>query len=199
MKIFLVGASGTIGKAVVGELGSRHEIVTGGSKTGDVRIDITDPASVKAAFKKLGKVDAVVSAAGRVKFAPLDQLDAAGFGVGLQDKLMGQVGLVLLGRDLVRDGGSFTLTSGILDKDPIRGGASASMVNGAVNSFCRAAAIELPRGLRINAVCPGVLVESMKDFGPYFRGYEPIPGARVALAYAKSVEGAQSGKVFRVE
>lgn len=199
MKIFLVGASGTIGKAVVKELGERHDIVTGGSKTGDVRIDILDAASIKAAFRKLGKVDAVVSTAGRVRFAPLDQLDAEGFNVGLQDKLMGQVSLVILGRDFVNDGGSFTLTSGILDRDPIRNGASASMVNGAVNSFCIAAAVELPRGLRVNAVCPGVLVESMKDFGPYFRGHEPVPGARVALAYAKSVEGAQTGKVFRVE
>lgn len=198
MKIFLVGASGTIGKAVAKELGSRHELISGGSKSGDVKLDITDPQSIQAAFKKLGRVDAVVSTAGRVKFAPLEQLDAAGFDVGLKDKLMGQVNLVLLGREHVCDGGSFTLTSGILDRDPIRCGASASMVNGAINSFCIAAALELPRGQRVNAVCPGVLVESMKDFGPYFRGYEPVPGARVALAYAKSVEGAQTGQVFRV-
>jgi NAD(P)-dependent dehydrogenase (short-subunit alcohol dehydrogenase family) len=199
MKIFLVGASGTIGKAVTKELGARHDIVSGGSKSGDVRLDITDPASIKAAFQKLGKVDAVVSTAGRVKFAPLEQLDAAGFGVGLNDKLMGQVNLLLLGREHVCDGGSFTLTSGILDRDPVRAGSSASMVNGAVNSFCVAAAIELDRGQRVNAVCPGVLVESMKDFGAYFRGYEPVPGARVALAYAKSVEGAQTGRIYRVD
>ena len=180
------------------ELGARHDIVSGGSKSGDVKLDITDAASIRAAFTKVGKVGAVVSTAGRVKFAPLDQLDAAGFEVGLKDKLMGQVNLVLLGRDFVEDGGSFTLTSGILDSDPIRNGASASMVNGAVNSFVIAAAIELPRGLRINAVCPGVLAESMKDFGPYFRGNEPVPGSRVALAYAKSVEGAQTGRVYRV-
>ncbi len=199
MKIFLVGASGTIGRAVAAELGSRHEIVSGGSKTGDIRVDITSVESIRAAFAKLGKVDAVVSAAGRVKFAPLEQLDASGFEIGLKDKLMGQVNLVLLGREHVSDGGSFTLTSGILDRDPIRFGSSASMVNGAINSFCVAAAVELSRGRRINAVCPGVLAESMKDFGPYFRGYEPVAGARVALAYAKSVEGAQTGQVFRVE
>lgn len=198
MKIFLVGASGTIGRAVAAELGSRHDVIKGGSKTGDIKLDITDPASIKAAFARLGKVDAVVSAAGRVKFAPLEQLGAAGFEIGLKDKLMGQVNLVLLGQDHVADGGSFTLTSGILDSDPIRHGASASMVNGAINSFCAAAAIELPRGQRINAVSPGVLVESMRDFGPYFRGHDPVPGARVALAYAKSVEGAQTGRVFRV-
>ena len=198
MRIFLVGASGTIGKAVAAELGARHEIISGGRKSGDIRLDITNPESIKAAFKKLGKVEAVVSASGSVKFAPLEQLDAAGFDVGLKDKLMGQVNLTLLGADYVKDGGSFTLTSGILDQDPIRNGCSASLVNGAINSFCIAAAIELKRGLRINAVCPGVLVESMKDFGPYFRGYDPVPGARVALAYAKSIEGSQTGQIFRV-
>ena len=197
MKIFLVGASGTIGKAVIAELGSRHEIISGGSKTGDVRLDITDPKSIEAAYRKLGKVDSVVSTAGRVKFAPLDNLDAAGFDIGLKDKLMGQVNLVLLGRDYVAEGGSFTLTSGILCDDPVRAGVSASLVNGAINSFCTAAAVELTKSQRINAVCPGVLVESMNDFGPYFRGHDPVPGARVALAYAKSVEGALTGKIFR--
>lgn len=196
MKIFLVGASGTIGKAVQTELGARHDIVTGGRKTGDIRLDITDAKSIAAAYKKLGKVGAVVSTAGSVDFAPLDKVD---FSVGLEDKLMGQVNLVLLGRKHVADGGSFTITSGILDKDPIRAGVSASLVNGALNSFAVAAAIELGRGQRINAVCPGVLVESMSVFGSFFRGYEPVPGARVALAYAKSVEGAQTGRVYRVE
>ena len=72
------------------------------------------------------------------------------------------------------------------------------MVNGAIEAFVRAAAIELPRGLRINAVSPGVLVESLPGYGPFFRGHEAVPGARVALAYAKSVEGARTGQVFEV-
>jgi NAD(P)-dependent dehydrogenase (short-subunit alcohol dehydrogenase family) len=199
MKILLVGASGTIGKAVVKELGSRHDIISAGRKSGDIKIDITDPKSIEAAFKKAGSLEAVISTAGSVKFAPLAKLDAADFEIGLKDKLMGQVGLALAGRKYLKDGGSITLTSGILDSDPIVAGASASMVNGAINSFVKAAAIELSREVRINAVCPGVLVESMKDFGPYFRGYQPVPGARVALAYAKSVEGKQTGQVFRVE
>jgi NAD(P)-dependent dehydrogenase (short-subunit alcohol dehydrogenase family) len=140
----------------------------------------------------------VVSALGKVKFAPLEALDEAGYALGLKDKLMGQVNLVLVGRDFVADGGSFTLTSGVLSHDPIRAGSSASMVNGALDAFVRAAAIELPRGLRINAVSPGVLVESMGAYGPFFRGHEPVPAARVALAYSKSVEGALSGRVFEV-
>ena len=198
MRIVLVGASGTIGRAVAAELGARHEIVAVGSKGGDVRMDITDAASIRAGFERIGRCGAVVSAAGKVKFAPLEQMDEAGYQVGLKDKLMGQVNLVLIGRDFVEDGGSFTLTSGVLTHDPIRAGSSASMVNGAVEAFVRAAAIELPRGLRINAVSPGVLVESMGSYGPFFRGHEPVPAARAALAYSKSVEGARTGQVFEV-
>jgi NAD(P)-dependent dehydrogenase (short-subunit alcohol dehydrogenase family) len=198
MRIVLVGASGTVGQAVAGELGGRHEIVAVGSKSGDVRMDITDAASIRAGFERIGRCDAVVSAAGKVKFAPLEDMTEADYGIGLKDKLMGQVNLVLIGRDFVSDGGSFTLTSGVLSHDPIRFGSSASMVNGAIDAFVRAAAIELPRGLRLNAVSPGVLQESMPSYGPYFRGHEPVPAARVALAYAKSVEGLRTGQVFQV-
>jgi hypothetical protein len=56
----------------------------------------------------------------------------------------------------------------------------------------------MPRGLRINAVSPGVITEAMPDYAPFFRGFEPVPAARAALAYAKSVEGAQTGQVYRV-
>ena len=198
MRILLVGASGTIGRAVAAELGQRHEIIPAGRSSGDVRLDIADPASVRTAFAKLGKVDAVVSTAGHVKFAPLEEMEAPDYEVGLNDKLMGQVGLVLVGRHHLSDGGSFTLTAGVLDCEPIRGGTSASMVNGAIDAFVMAAAIELPRGQRINAVSPGLLTESLAQYGAFFRGFETVPAARVALAYAKSVEGAQTGRVFRV-
>ena len=72
------------------------------------------------------------------------------------------------------------------------------MVNSAIEAFVRAAAVELPRGLRINAVSPNVFAESMPGYAPYFRGFEPIPVARAALAFSRSVEGAQSGQVYKV-
>jgi NAD(P)-dependent dehydrogenase (short-subunit alcohol dehydrogenase family) len=199
MRVLVVGASGTIGRAVVAELQERHEIVGAGRSSGETRLDITDAASIRAAFEAAGAVDAVVSVAGKVKFAPFAEMADGDYRIGLADKLMGQVNLVLIGRDFVSDGGSFTLTTGVLDSDPIRMGTSASMVNGAVNAFVMAAAIEMPRGLRINAVSPGVIAEAMPDYAPFFRGFEPVPAARAALAYAKSVEGAQTGQVYRVQ
>ena len=111
---------------------------------------------------------------------------------------MGQVNLVTAGTAYVNDGGSFTLISGVLTHDPIRLGASASMVNGAIESFVIAAALELPRGIRINAVSPTVFVESMAGYGPFFRGYKPVPVADAALGFSKSVEGAQTGQIFKI-
>jgi len=198
MRVLIVGASGIIGGAVVGELGPRHDLLTAGRSSGDLRVDITSAESIKAMFEQAGRVDAVVSATGKVKFAPMELMTAADYEIGLKDKLMGQINLVLIGRAYLADGGSFTLTTGVLDHDPIRQGSSASMVNGAVNAFVLAAAIELPRGQRINAVSPGVIAEAMEGYAPYFRGFKPVPAARAALAYAKSVEGAQTGQVYRV-
>jgi NAD(P)-dependent dehydrogenase (short-subunit alcohol dehydrogenase family) len=86
----------------------------------------------------------------------------------------------------------------VLAQDPIRYGASASLANGGIEAFVRAAALELPRGVRINAVSPGVLLESMPGYAPYFRGFEPVPAARAALGFARSVEGAQTGQVYRI-
>jgi NAD(P)-dependent dehydrogenase (short-subunit alcohol dehydrogenase family) len=199
MRILIVGGTGTIGRAVAAELGSRHEVVTAGRSSGDLQVDITDRGSIRAAFEEVGPLDAVVSSAGNVKFAPFEEMQQADYAIGLDDKLMGQVNLVLIGRQYVSEGGSFTLTAGVLDRDPIVQGTSASMVNGAINAFARAAAIEMPRGQRINVVSPGVIVEAMDAYGSFFRGFEPVPAARAALAYAKSVEGAQTGQVYFVE
>lgn len=197
MKVIVIGATGAVGKAVVAELGQRHEVVTVGARGGQHQVDFADIASVRGLFAKVGKVDAVVVAAGSLHFAPLGSFTPEQFYVGLNSKLMGQVNVALVAQDYLNDGGSITLTSGIVAEEPIRNGASATMVNAAVEGFVRAAAIELPRGLRINVVSPTVLAESMDSYGPFFIGFEPIAASRAALSYARSVDGAQTGQVYR--
>ncbi len=163
MKILLIGAGGTIGSAVDKELSQRHEIVRIGRKSGDFQVDISDSASIRKLFEQTGKFDALICAAGNVTFAPLADMTEESFALGLKDKLMGQVNLLLIGREYANDGASFTFTTGVLSHDPIRSGASAALVNGALDSFVRAAAIELPRGLRVNSISPNVLVEAMAN------------------------------------
>ena len=198
MKIIVVGATGTLGKAIVAELGSRHEIVRAGREGADVKVDITNLDSVKAMYAQVGTIDAVICAAGNVHFGALTDITSEQYAIGLNDKLMGQVNLVLAGQHVINDGGSFTLISGVLSDDPIRWGSSASMVNAAIDAFVHAASIELPRGIRINSVSPTVFTESMDKYGAFFRGFKPVAVADAALAFAKSVEGAQTGKTYTV-
>ncbi|WP_268797466.1 short chain dehydrogenase [Pseudomonas huanghezhanensis] len=198
MKILLIGASGIVGSAIEKELAPRHEIVRVGRNSGQERVDISDSQSIRKLFERAGSFDALICAAGNVTFAPLADMSEDSFTLGLQDKLMGQVNLLLIGREFANDGASFTFTTGVLSRDPIAAGVSASLVNGGIDAFVRAAALEMPRGMRVNTVSPTVLVEAMDSYAPYFRGFKPVPAADVALAYAKSVEGLQTGQTYHV-
>jgi NAD(P)-dependent dehydrogenase (short-subunit alcohol dehydrogenase family) len=197
-KIVVIGATGTVGQAVSAALKARHEVIEVGATRGQFRVDSTDPASIERLFGEIGKVDGVVTTTGKLHFGPLPEMSVEQFWVGLRDKLMGQINVVLGAQRYVNDGGSFTLTSGIVGDEPIREGANATTVNLALEGFVRGAAIELPRGIRINVVSPTVLTESLEAFGPYFRGFEPVSAERAAQAYLRSVEGAQTGRVYRV-
>ncbi|MGB9988541.1 short chain dehydrogenase [Pseudoduganella rhizocola] len=198
MKIVVIGATGAVGKAVVEQLGQRHEIVTVGSSSGQYQVQFEDEASVRTLFAQLGKVDAVVVTAGELHFGPLHEMTPEQFRKGLNSKLMGQVNVALLAQEYLNDGGSITLTSGIVGQQPIRFGANASTVNAALEGFVLGAAVELQRGLRINVVSPTVLTESLPVYGPFFHGFEPADGKRVALAYSRSVEGVETGKTYKV-
>jgi len=198
MKVLLVGASGTIGKAIIQELAPRHEIIEAGRSNSQYPVDITNVDSVRQLFNKVGKVDAIIAAAGNVHWGSFKEMTADEFRLGLNEKLMGQVNLTLVGQAFLNDGGSITLTSGSLSHDPYVGGASFTTVNSAVDGFIRGVAVELIRDCRINSVSPNVLEESWAIYGGGVPGTTPVPAAKVALAYRKSVEGNQSGETYRV-
>lgn len=194
MRIAIIGASGTIGSAVAALLATEHDVVAVGRTSGDYRVDLAVPESVRGLFQSLGPVDAVVSTAGEARFAPLDALTDEDFAFCLSSKLMGQVNLVRFGFPFVSDGGSFTLTSGVLAQQPMVGGAAISLVNAGLEGFIRGAALELPRGIRANIVSPPWVAETLQAMG-----MDPSPGlpaARVALAYRQSIEGSASGEVI---
>lgn len=197
MKIIIVGATGTIGKYVTAALQKDHDIITAGSKSGDLQVDITLPESIEKFYEQAGNFDALVSVTGAGHFGPLSAMKDADFRVGVNSKLMGQVNLVLIGQHYVNTKGSFTLTSGILSEDPVVYGAGLSAVNGALNGFVVGAAIELENDVRINAVSPGVVADS-PGFFPYFPGHIPVPMDKVTQAYIKAVLGAGTGQVIKV-
>jgi len=198
MKIVIVGASGTIGRRVVDALKPDNQIISVGIKDGDYLVDMTSTSSIQSLFESIGSFDAIVATAGIAYFGPFDKMTEADFRLGLDSKLMGQINLVLVGQNYINPKGSFTLTSGTLSDDPVRMGAAISSVNGAINSFVKAAAIELNNGIRINAVAPGV-AEDSPEFHPYFPGMVPDSMNRLSMAYIKSVLGAQTGQVFKAQ
>jgi NAD(P)-dependent dehydrogenase (short-subunit alcohol dehydrogenase family) len=197
MRIIVVGGAGTIGKAVVKALSDRHEIVVAGRQSGAVRVDISSPDSVRAMYNQVGRFDTLVCTAGEAHFGPFDSMSEAEFALGIESKLLGQIRLVLLGRPLISDGDSFTLVSGYLLDDPIPMAAGFSVTNGGVEGFVRSAALSLDRGVRINAVSPGMSENSAKQFGGFNPGRIPVAMASIGAAFVRSVEGWRTGEIIR--
>lgn len=194
MRILVIGASGTIGKAVADALATKHEVVRA-SRHGEVRVDIVDPKSIQHMYARVGALDAVVSCAGDAVFGRLEKLTDADFDSSLGNKLMGQVNVVRFGVGAVRDGGSFTLTAGIFAQKPWPGVPALALVNGALESFARAAALDLPRGIRINVVSPPFIKETAEKMG--FQA--PMTAAENAKWYVGLVEGKDTGSVVYPE
>ena len=198
MKILIIGTTGAIGAKVKEELAQRHEIISAGRHSGDIRVDITDAGAIENMFRTIKDIDAVIVTAGSSSMESFQTLSEKSLLPAIQSKLLGQVNVVLIGQHYLKDNGSFTLTSGILADEPARDAAAGSMVSGAVNSFALAAAVELKRNLRINVVSPGLAEDSAKDIAHLFPGFNPIPMPKLVHAYLKSVEGVITGQVIRV-
>jgi NAD(P)-dependent dehydrogenase (short-subunit alcohol dehydrogenase family) len=195
MKIIVIGATGTIGHAVARLFAAKHEVVAVSRSASEHRGDITDKGSIETVLGKIGQVDAIVCAAGGAVFKPLSALTDADFEKCLHDKLMGQVNVVRLGAQHIRPGGSITITSGVLANEPMPGAAAISLVNAGLEGFTRAAALELRQAkVRVNVVSPPWVTETLIVYK-----MDPsigIPAAEVARAYARSVEGDESGQVI---
>jgi NAD(P)-dependent dehydrogenase (short-subunit alcohol dehydrogenase family) len=194
MKVLVIGATGTIGRAVADALRAEHEVVSAARGSGDVRVDIASPESIRDLFRQVGRVDAVVSCTGSAAFKPLSQLSDEDFAFSLSNKLMGQVNVIRSGLEHVADGGSITVTSGVLSQEPAPGTSAISMVNAGLEGFARAAALDAPRGIRINVVSPPWVSETLQAMGRDPAG--GLPAAIVARAYAAALTGAHNGQVL---
>ena len=194
MRVVVIGASGTIGREVVKLLQGRHDIVEVTNTSGSFKVDLGIKESIQDLFETIGGFDALVSTAGLAAFGSLYTLTDEDFQLSLSNKLMGQVNLVRAGLRHIRDGGSFTLTTGVLACEPMPGSTAISLVNAGLEGFVRAAALEMKRGIRVNAVSPPWVSETLAAMGR-----DPSAGmsaAKVASAYIESVEGRANGKII---
>jgi NAD(P)-dependent dehydrogenase (short-subunit alcohol dehydrogenase family) len=197
MRVVVIGASGTLGKHIASALSSKHEVIPAARNSGEYRVNIVDPESIRRLYANIAGVDAVVCAAGEARFKELESLTDEDCIFSLTNKLMGQVNVARFGLQHISDGGSITLTSGVLAGRPMKGSAAISLVNAGVEGFARAAALEAPRGIRVNVVSPGWVAETLQAMGK-----DPsagIPASLVARAYVSSVEGSMTGMVIPAE
>lgn len=197
MKTLVIGATGSIGGVVAATLEGRGHEVIRASRSSETSVDVTDPASIRDLFADVGELDAVVVAAGSVGFKPLTELGRDDYLAAFTSKSLAQIEVVSQALTRLRDGGSITLTSGVLAREPIATGAAAAMANGALESFVITAAAEAPRGIRINAVSPDVLANS-PGYHAAFPGHRPVTDEEVSDAYVRAVEGIITGRVLRV-
>jgi NAD(P)-dependent dehydrogenase (short-subunit alcohol dehydrogenase family) len=198
VKVLVIGGSGLVGGAAADALEAAGDEVLRASRSSAPSVDLKDPQSIESLFEQVGSLDAVISAVGSAPYKPLTELTRDDFVAGYYGKVLPQIDVVRIGIPYLRDGGSFTVTTGILAREPIRTGAAGSHANGALEAFVMAAATELPRGIRINAVSPTVLTEATAHHAA-FPGFPQVPAAAVGQAYLKAVKGVQTGKVFALD
>jgi NAD(P)-dependent dehydrogenase (short-subunit alcohol dehydrogenase family) len=194
MRVVVIGATGTIGQAVVHALSARHEIVLVSHSKSRHRVDLASKNSIKQLFEIIGPFEALISVAGQAVFKPLKDLTDDDFQLSLTNKLMGQVNLVRLGLNQIKEGGSFTLTSGILAREPMEGSTAISLVNSGLEGFAKAAALEKPRNIRVNVVSPPWVSETLAAMG--MDASKGMPSAQLAKAYVHSLETQVNGETI---
>ena len=198
MRVVIIGANGTIGKAVATLLTEKgHEIVRASRHT-QPGVDINDPASIGAFYKKIGEVDAIISAsAGTTSYGTVSELTDQGIDQDIKSKLLGQVNLVRQGLSNVRPGGVFILTGGIFAYNPWPKSSVIAMVNSALEGFVRGAALDLQDTQRIVVVHPPAVREWAIQMG---MDGTPWPTASaVAEAYLLALESKMTGQPVFVE
>ena len=193
MKVILVGASGKIGRGVDRAISANHEVIRVGLADGDVQCDYTDAVSVRSMFATVGAYDALVSAVGEdSRFLPFEELVDDDYRYGFERKFLSQIRLMTLGQPTIQDRGSFTLTSGFLSHYSNRRGIATGPFNAALETFVEHTARFWPRGIRINVVSPGPVVEPGRE------GRGAVTSEQCAEGYVQAIEGTMSGQVLRV-
>jgi NAD(P)-dependent dehydrogenase (short-subunit alcohol dehydrogenase family) len=149
MKILVIGGNGTLGKQICRELAQEDEIITAGRNSGDYRVNITSPGSIRQLFEQINGLDACICVAASGALDNFQTLTEDELLRNMKGKFFGQANLVLIGQHYLNKGGSFTLTSGVFADHPDKSVTGGGVVSGALHSFVLSAALErsFPRKL----------------------------------------------------
>ena len=195
-KIVVVGATGRLGRVVVGGLND-YEVIRAGRSGPDLKIDAFDFESVSDVFASVGPFDGLVSCIGSTPFKTFDELSMEDFATGLSTKCFSQLNLAKAAIPFLSENGSITLTSGIIGDEPILAGSCAAAANGALNMCVSTLAAEYAGKLRINIVSPSIIENSVDYYGMLFDGFEPTSKESIIQAYRRTISAPISGRVLR--
>jgi NAD(P)-dependent dehydrogenase (short-subunit alcohol dehydrogenase family) len=219
MSVLVTGAAGGIGSAIgrqlaasgravgLGDLDETRagaiaaEIVAAGGRARAVRLDVTDATSVEAALdaveEVLGPIDGAVACAGIIRKAPFLDLAPEAWDRTLAINLRG-VWLTLqrTARRMVdaERVGALVAISSVAGRGGRASAADYAASKAGVISVVRSAALALaPHGIRVNAVCPGVVDTAMTDAIHEQTGHELGIGREESLA--RMVAGIPLGRI----
>ena len=192
-RVLVIGSNGLIGSAIVQALKPNHDVIEASRSSKSHPVDISNIDSLKTLLKTVGKVDSIICTAGVANFHGFNDATDADWNFGLSNKLMGQVNIVRLGAEQVNHQGSIILTTGVLSNYPMQGSSVVTTVNAAVDGFVKSAALELKDKVRVNAVSPGSLSETL----PHMKMDTSIglPAAEVANSYVTLMNSDETGVI----
>lgn len=117
--------------------------------------DITQESEIKKLLGKIGFIDHIaITVKSPLIVAPFLELNTPDVRHAFETKLWGQYNIAELAYKQIKSGGSIVFSSGTLGVRPYFGFSTMSMINGAVESLCKALALEIAP-IRVNAVSPG--------------------------------------------
>jgi NAD(P)-dependent dehydrogenase (short-subunit alcohol dehydrogenase family) len=177
-RVILLGGSSGIGLAtakkaaaegatVVIVSGNRHRVdqalkeLPAGSE--GYAVDLGKEENIRDFFSSTGRFDHLVYSAGEnLVLSPIAQTDIRQAQEFLTIRFWGAFAAVKYSAQLINEGGSIGLTSGVASFRPGAGWSMASAICGAMEGFVRAMAVELSP-IRVNCVVPGVIRTPLWD------------------------------------
>src|SRR5262245_53960319 len=202
-RIIIVGAGSGIGRSVAlaasraGALvilaGRKRDALeqTGALATGPVHISVMDAANeaeVEAFFAGTGAFDHLVSTISQGATGPVGEISASDVQRAMNAKLWAPFFLVKHGTPHIDAAGSFAFFSGIRGARPAARSSITSLVNGGLEAFAKAMAVELGP-IRVNVISPGIV-----DSGTFWDRLGPEGREKLFTDFARTSPARRVGR-----
>jgi len=216
MRALVTGGARGIGAAAVEALRACGAAVAVVDRLADPPVDVSDVRALEEAFSRAGELDIVVANAGTAVFHRLEQTSDAEWRRLIDINLTGAFHTVRLAAQAMkpRRRGSIVLTASTNSFDGEADLIAYNATKAGLLGILRTAANELgPWGIRVNAVCPGLIrtdltaghfaqPELLKDYFrhiPLGRGGTPEEVARAIVFLASPLASYITGAALLVD